>query len=163
MVELLYPELRRVAQFQLNARHPYSTLQPASLVNEAFMKLAQTNRLGVNDRQHFIALSARVMRQVLVDHARQKGAARRDAAQNVTLNTGVMGHPEEEIDLLALDESLKKLALHHPEGAELVELRYFGGLTIEEAAQMLGKSVATINRMWRASRAYLFLQLQEQS
>ena len=161
MVELLYPELRRVAQYQLGARMPFSTLQPASLVNEAFMKLAQSERLGVNDRQHFIALSARVMRQVLVDHARQKGAARRDAERNVTLNTGIMSAREEDVDILALDESLKRLAEHHPEGAQLVELRFFGGMTIEEAAIALDKSVATINRMWRASRAYLFLQLQE--
>lgn len=163
MVELLYPELNRVAKYQLDMRHPYSTLQPASLVNEAFMKLAQAKRLDVNDRKHFIALSARVMRQVLVDHARQKGAARRDAERNVTLDTGFMGSEEEQVDLLALDESLQRLARHHPEGAELVELRYFGGLTIEEVALTLGKSVSTVNRMWRAARAYLFVQLQELS
>lgn len=158
---MLYPELRRVAKFQLDKRLPHSTLQPASLVNEAFMKLAQANRLDVNDRKHFIALSARVMRQVLVDHARQKGAARRDAERNVTLDTGVIASQEEEVDVLALDESLQRLASHHPEGAELVELRYFGGMTIEEAAVTLGKSVSTVNRMWRAARAYLFLQLKE--
>ena len=160
-VEILYDDLKRLAVARLDGYRADQTLQPTSLVHAAFEKLVDARRLDITDRGHFIALSARIMRQVLVDSVRRRNTAKRARDKQVTLHTHLGAHDEELVDLLALDDALERLASHHPDRAQLVELRYFGGLTIQETAAVTGRSVATINREWRAARAWLYLQLRD--
>lgn len=151
-----YPELKRAAREQMAAERSGHTLQPTALVHEAYLKLAGGAPIDWQDRAHFFAVCARVMRQVLVDNARRRLAARRDA-QGVAPLTVLVS--EDEIDLQALDQALTRLETLNADWARVVELRYFGGLTIDETAMVLEMSTATVERAWRAARAWLYTQL----
>ena len=154
----LYSELRHLAGSYLRRERQGHTLQPTELVNEAFLRLV--NSSSANDRNHFFALTAGTMRRVLVDHARQKHAAKRGSDnRQVTLSTALLSSEGSEAEILDTDRALNKLAELDPQAARLIELRYFGGLTCEEAAAVLEVSVTTVERKWRATRMWLRREL----
>ncbi|AKS42973.1 ECF-type sigma factor [Wenzhouxiangella marina] len=159
VVEQLYQELKRVARAQLSSERAGHTLQPTALVNEAWMKLAGAHGIQVNDRPHFIALAARMMRQILIDSGRRKQAGKRSDEPTPSLLYGTPSGQTGTLDLMALDAALERLETAHPEQARVVELRYFGGLSIEETAAAMSISASTAKRYWRAARAWLYLEL----
>lgn len=160
LFSILYHELRRLARYQLRGRPPGATLDTTALIHEVYLKLEEGSRHPVRDRGHFLALASRVMRQIVVDHARQKTAAKRDARLERPLDENQAAaaalSPEE---LLSLDEALIRLEALHPRLAQLVDLRYFGGLSMEETAEALELSEATIKRDWLKARAFLLHQM----
>ena len=156
LVGMAYPELRAIARRQLSNERGDHTLQPTALVNEAYMRLARMDRIGWQDRVHFVRMAARLMREILVDHARRHGAGKRDGGERIPLTQLELVEPAMDLDLVALDAALERLAAVDPARAQLVELRYFGGLTIEEAAEALQVSPATAKRHWQSARAWLF-------
>ncbi len=160
VIEQLYAELKRMARSQLARERADHTLQPTALVNEAWLKLEGIDRLKVNDRVHFIAVAARMMRQILIDSGRRKQAGKRTNDQPPSLLYGTTDGQTQMIDLMALDDALNRLEVLHPEQARVVELRYFGGLTIEETAAALDVSLSSAKRYWRTARAWLYLQLE---
>jgi len=158
---MIYEELRALAQRYLFQERAGHTLQATALVNEAYLHLRDADRLVWTDRAHFFRIAARTMRHILINHAERRGAAKRgggrkpvELAENIPLRDG---EPDE--NLLDLDEALKKLAREYPQKAEVVELRHFGGCTIDEAAEALGVSTATVERDWRFARAWLLAEL----
>lgn len=156
----MYVHLRAVAGRYLQGRSGH-TLQPTALVNEAYLKLDGRDSAGFENREHFLALASRIMRDILVDHARSKAAAKRGGgAIHVTVSNVAMGSQEEIVDLLALDTALERLAELNERHARVVELRFFGGLTAEETARVLDVSLATIERDWTKARAWLLVQLR---
>ena len=156
----VYDELRRLADAYLRRERAGHTLQPTELVNEAFLRLLGTE-VEVLDRTHFFALAARAMRRILVDHARRQRAGKRIAPEDrVTLVTEVDATPGAEVDVLDLNRALERFAEIAPRPAQLVELRYFGGLTLPEAAEVLGVARATAARDWKAARVWLIRELQ---
>ena len=159
--QLLYDELRRTAAAYFSRQPANHTLQPTALVHEAFARLIQQTQIQARDRKHFMALAARVMRQVLVDHARTKDRDKRGGGWNQVSLDGeeVIERPRSTIDALALDDALKRLAELSLRKVRLVELRFFAGLTLEEAAELLGISRATAADDWRFSRAWLMREL----
>ena len=158
---LVYDELRRIAARYVSRERPGQTLQATALVNEAFVQLAAERARAFQNRTHFLAIAARSMRQILIQRARARGAAKRGGApQRVTLDEGRAGvTTPDSIDVEALDEALTRLAALDPEQAKIVELRYFGGLTVEEAADALDISPATVKRHWTIARAWLKKEL----
>lgn len=163
LVDAVYPELRAIAQRQLGGERAGHTLQATALVNEAYMRLSRLDRIDWQDRVHFVRMASRVMREILVDHARRHGAGKRDGGERVPITQVDVAAPVGDIDMLALDGALDRLAAIDPARAQLVELRYFGGLTIEETAEALAISPATAKRHWQAARAWLFEALSEPS
>ena len=161
LIEQIYAELKRVARSQLSRERANHTLQPTALVNEAYLKLLGVERIDVNDRVHFIAVAARMMRQILIDSGRRKQAGKRNPEPPPSVLLGTPSGQTESIDLMALDNALNKLEGLQPEQAKVVELRYFGGLTIEETAAALDISISSAKRYWRSARAWLYLQLNE--
>lgn len=159
LYQLVYRELRHVAESQLARERRNHTLQPTALVHEAFIKCTSGTYVDWQDRNHFFAFSARLMRQVLVDHGRRRLAKRRKADYLITLNTGQPAAEEDLVDVLALNQALDRLAALNETQARIVELRYFGGLTIAEVAQVLGQSESGVKRAWRAARAWLYQAL----
>ncbi|MEZ5437684.1 MAG: sigma-70 family RNA polymerase sigma factor [Lysobacteraceae bacterium] len=160
----VYQQLKQMARSQLNREREGHTLQPTALVHEAYLKLVGGKPIDWQDRAHFFAVSSRVIRQILVDSGRARSAQRRDGGERVMLSTGIVADDERapgDVDILALDQALEALAAVRPEQARVVELRYFGGLSVEEVAEVTGQSTATIGRHWRAARAWLMLQLGE--
>jgi RNA polymerase sigma-70 factor (ECF subfamily) len=157
LVELIYHDLHRIAAGYLGRERAAHTLQPTALVNEAYLRLVRAEEAGYENRSHFLGIAARVMRQVLVDHARKHGAGKRGGQQvRVTLTGGVAPQPGgRDVDLLMLDEALRKLAEKDAHLSGLVELRYFGGLSIEETAEALATSPATVKREWAVARVWL--------
>ena len=157
----VYQELRRLAASYLRRERPGQTLQATALVHEAYLRLANTS-VAWNDRRHFVALAARSMRQILVERARARGAQKRWAGMDrVTLTEALAVANPDDAMLPALDEALTRLEAIDPEQARLVELRYFVGLSIEEAADTLGMSPATLKRRWALARAWLFRAMTE--
>jgi RNA polymerase sigma factor (TIGR02999 family) len=157
LIPLVYGELRRRAAHYLRRERPGHTLQPTALVHEAYFRLAGQDRTAWANRAQFLAVASQLMRRILVDHARGKHAGRRWGSRlQVPLEDGAATAQPREVDLILLDESLDALALLAPAQARLVELRYFGGLTTEEAAGVLGLSPATVERRWRLARAWLY-------
>ncbi len=160
LMDLVYRDLRRRADAYLRRERSDHSLAPTGLVHETYLKLVGEAHLPWSDRSHFFAVAARAMRQILVDHARRRAAAKRGgAAERVTLRDAAGPAPDEAADLVALDAALERLAALDPEQARLVELRYFAGLTIEETAEALGSSPATVKRSWASARAFLFAEL----
>ena len=158
---LVYDELRRIAARYISRERPGQTLQATALVNEAFVRLAAEQPRSFANRTHFLAIAALSMRQILVQRARARRAAKRGGApERVTLDEALMADEGQSIDVLALDEALTRLAGLDPEQARIVELRYFGGLTIEETAEAAGVSPATVKREWAMARAWLKRALQ---
>jgi RNA polymerase sigma factor (TIGR02999 family) len=161
LVPLVYDELKRLAAHYLRNERGGHTLQPTALVHEAYLRLSGLREMRLNNRAHFYGAAAGVMRRVLVDHARRHTALKRggpDAAPaplEVEPEAGV----DLRLDLVALDGALEALAAHSPDSARVVELRYFGGLSVEETAQHLGIAPATVKRRWTMARAWLFRAL----
>ena len=158
----VYQQLKRIARSQLSRERAGHTLQPTALVHEAYLKLIGGKSMDWQDRTHFFAVSARVIRQILVDSGRARSAQRRDGGERVMLDTGLIGADPgqpHEIDILALDAALEELATIRPELARVVELRYFAGLSIEETAEATSQSTATVGRHWRTARAWLYTRL----
>jgi len=153
---LVYDELRRIAARYISRERPGQTLQATALVNEAFVRLAAERARTFANRTHFLAIAALSMRQILVQRARARAAAKRGGApMRVTLDERLKASEGASIDVLALDEVLTRLAAIDPEQAHIVELRYFGGLTVEETADAVGVSPATVKRQWAMARAWL--------
>jgi RNA polymerase sigma factor (TIGR02999 family) len=158
LVPLVYDELRRLAARYLRRERPGQTLQATALVHEAYVRLAGTDRAPWTGRTHFLAIAALSMRQVLVDRARRRAAAKRGGVrERITLDDAMLQAPagDEGVDLVALDDALTTLASLDPVQARIVELRYFGGLTIEETSEAIGVSPATVKRHWTLARAFL--------
>lgn len=155
LVPLVYAELRRLAHHRLRQERADHTLQTTALVHEAYLRLAQHPPRSINDRKHFLALAAGVMRQVLVDHAREKQAAKRDAGIKLELLPEMMPVPAANLDFVALDTALHGLARLDERQAKIVELRFFAGLSIEDTSEVLGMSPATVKRDWVTARAWL--------
>ena len=153
---LVYDELRRLAARYVSRERPGQTLQATALVNEAFVRISAERSREFQNRTHFLAIAALSMRQILVQRARARAAAKRGGApQRVTLGDAHLGSSQPDIDVLALDEALERLAALDPDQARIVELRYFGGLTVEETAEVMGTSPATVKRHWAMARAWL--------
>lgn len=161
LMPLVYDELRRLANNYLRREAAGHTLQPTALVNEAYLKLVG-QKTNWQNRAHFFAISAKLMRRILVDHARQRQAAKRGGSEqqriSITSAETIMKQPA--IDLLALNEALDELARMDPQQGRIVELKFFGGLSIEETAEVLGISHATVERDWKVARAWLRRQLE---
>ena len=153
---LVYAELRRIAAGYMRRERPGQTLQATALVNEAFVRLSAGKPRPFADRTHFLAIAALSMRQILVQRARARRAAKRGGLpKQVTLDEGVLIGNSPDIDILALDEALTRLATLDLELAHIVELRYFAGMTVEETAEAVGSSPATVKRQWAMARAWL--------
>ena len=158
LMPLVYDELRRIAARYISRERPGQTLQATALVNEAYVRLAAERPREFANKTHFLAIAALSMRQILVQRARARKAAKRGGAPHrITLDDRNIdqAHLPADIDVLALDEALSKLAALDREQAQIVELRYFGGLTVEETAEVLGSSPATVKRHWAMARAWL--------
>ena len=159
LLPLVYDELRRVARARLRAERPGHTLQPTALVHEAYMRLIRGGATPRN-REHLFAMAARLMRQILVDHARRKGARKRGGTDSaMALDTGLAAPELPIVDIVALDEALTHLAALDPRLCQVVELKFFAGLSIDEAARALGVSPATVERDWTVSKAWLHQRL----
>ena len=156
LIPLVYDELRRLARRYLRRERPDHTLQSAALVNEAYLRLIRQDHPQWQNRAHFFGVAAQLMRHILVDHARNRAAAKRGAgAPRLTLDTDIALPQERDVDLMALDDALNQLAALDPQQSRLVELRFFGGLSIEETSVVLGVSPATVKREWATARAWL--------
>lgn len=160
LMPLVYDQLRTLAAGFLRGERSHHTLASSALVHEAFLRMVELDRVSWNDRAHFFALSARIMRRILIDHARKHGASKRgDGADALPLDEAAFLPAADHPELLALDQAMNRLADRDPEQARIVELRYFGGLDREEIACVLGISSATVTRRWRMARAWLYRQL----
>jgi RNA polymerase sigma factor (TIGR02999 family) len=155
LVTHLYPELRRLAQKAFRGERGAHTLQPTALVNEAWLRLSAGAPVAAPDRGRLLAAVAHLMREILIDHARRRGRRKREGGERVTLS-GIDAAAADEFDLVELDELLRQLERVDPVKSRVVELRYFGGLGIEETAEAIGQSPATVKRHWQAARLWLF-------
>ena len=161
LIEQVYFELKKIAHSRFASERANHTLQPTALVHEAYLKLVQSENASWQNRVHFIAVSARIMRQILVDSGRRKQALKRQMPEVQTLIAGSDELENEKIDLLLLEDALNRLEQLAPRQAQIVELRYFGGLTVPEVAAVIDVSEATVNREWRSARSWLYLQLKD--
>ena len=161
LMPLVYDELRKVAARHLRRMRPGQTLQTTDLVNEAYLRLIDASQVRWQNRAHFFAVSAQLMRRILVDFARRRQYLKRGGgAQQVSLDEGLAIAPERGADLMALDDALGRLAELNARQAQVVELRYFGGLTEEETAEALKVSLRTVQRDWNLARLWLYRELQ---
>ena len=159
LAPMVYRELRRIAGAYMRRESPGQTLQATALVHEAYLRLAGEN-VAWKDRRHFVGIAARAMRQILVERARARGAQKRwGALDRVSLHESLAGAVPHDDVLPALDEALERLERIDAEQARIVELRFFAGLTVDEAAETLGMSAATLKRRWSLARAWLFREL----
>ena len=164
VMPLVYRQLKNIASRLLRARSRNGTLQTTALVHEAYLRIIDLERLSWQDRAHFFAMSARLMRRILVDHARYRGRAKRGGGETVLQLDELSPIPvEQATGVLELDEALHALAEHDSQMARIVELRFFGGLNREEIAEALGISSATATRRWRTARAWLVLYLSKEA
>jgi RNA polymerase sigma factor (TIGR02999 family) len=163
LLPLVFDELRRLAASYLRRERAGHTLQPTALVNEAYLRLVDQEGAQWQNRAHFFGIAANLMRQILVDHARQRSADKRGGSQlqRLSLTQAERLVRQEELDVLALNEALERLAEFDPQQARIVELKFFGGLTIEETAEVLGVSHATVEREWKLARAWLRRELSD--
>jgi RNA polymerase sigma factor (TIGR02999 family) len=160
LVSAVYAELRKLAAYHLRAERPDHTLQPTALVHEAYVRLARGADRPWQDRAHFLAAAAQVMRHVLVDHARARAAEKRAGQRTqVALDDALELAATENLDVLALDDALRALDEVDPDLARIVELRSFAGLTLVEVAEVVGVSRATVEREWATARAWLRKEL----
>jgi len=158
---LVYEELKQLAERSLRGERPDHTLQPTALVHEAYLRLVQSDGIDFRSRAEFIALAAHQIRRILIDHARRRQAGKRGGGwrRQPLVDEAANGN-DSEIDLVALDESLTALARRSSRQSRIVELRFFGGLTIDETAQFLDVSSATVKNEWRVARAWLSREIQ---
>ena len=160
LTPLVYDELHRLARFYMSKERPGHTLQATALVNEAYVKLVDSGRVQWRNRAHFMAVAAQLMRRILVDFSRNRGSLKRGGdCQEVGLDDGILLTDAPASDLVALDEALLNLAKIDPRKAQVVEMRFFGGLSVEETAEVLGVSNITVMRDWNAAKAWLFREL----
>lgn len=159
LTPIVYDELRRLARHYLRGERPDHSLQTTALVHEAYLRLVDHTRMEWQDRAHFFAVSARVMRRILVDHARRRNAKRGRGLRRVALEEATMVGGERPTDLAALDDALTSLAERDPRKAQVVEMRFFGGLSVDESAEVLGVSSVTVMREWRTAKAWLYREL----
>jgi RNA polymerase sigma factor (TIGR02999 family) len=160
LMAVVYAELRRRAASRLRRERADHSLQPTALVHEAYLRLIDQRRTVWQNRAHFFAVASELMRRILVDHARGRKMAKRSGRwQRLDLtDADLRSHPR-DVDLLDLDAALTRLATFDPRHAQIAELRFFGGLSLEETAHVVGRSVATVERDWQSARAWLFAQL----
>ncbi len=160
LVALVYPELRRIARGQIARRRTGDSLGSVGLANEAYLKLARAGAIACENRVHFLALCAQVMRRILVDHARERDSAKRGGGvTKLQIDEALLAAPGHDVGLLDLDRALDALARIDPRKSRLVELRYFGGLTIDQAAEILQISPGTAKRDWLLAKAWLLAEL----
>jgi len=161
LIPLVYNELRRLARRYLRRERPDHTLQSAALVNEAYLRLVRQEQPQWQNRAHFFGVAAQLMRQILVDHARNRAADKRGGgAPRLTLDPEVALPQRREVNLVALDDALNQLAALDPQQSRVVELRFFGGLSIEETSVVLDISPATVKREWATARAWLHREMK---
>lgn len=162
LLKAVYPELKRIASAQLSRERPGHTLCPTALINEAYLKLEGAQSLEFNDKQHFVALCGRNIRQILVEHARNKNRIKRGSGQTMLTLKDHMGEIERsiDIDVLELDDLLEQLEKLDPIQVKIVELRFFSGLTVDEIADTLDTSVSTVKRKWTMARAWLYKEMK---
>ena len=161
LVPLVEHELHRLARAYMRRERQGHTLQATALVNEVFLRLANETTPAWRDRAHFVGIAARLMRRVLVDHARARGYQKRGAgAQQVPLDDAMFATPAPDLDVLAVDRALEGLARVDPRKSQVVELRFFGGLSVEETAEVLGVSSETVKRDWRFAKLWLARELE---
>lgn len=164
LIPLVYGELRRIAGRYMKRERAGHTLQTTALVNEAYLRLVGQQHIEWQDRAHFFAVAAQVIRHLLVDYARSRHYAKRGGnAQRITFDETAVVSTQRDDNLLALDEALTKLAAIDPRKVKLVELRYFGGLSAEETAVVLGVSEITVKREWLKTKAWLYRELTEET
>lgn len=161
LIPLVYDELRRLARRHLRRERPDHTLQSAALVHEAYLRLIRQDQPQWQNRAHFFGVAAQLMRHILVDHARNRAAAKRGAgAPRLSLDPELALPQTRDVDLVGLDDALNQLAVLDPQQGRVVELRFFGGLSIEETSVVLGISPATVKREWATARAWLQREMQ---
>ena len=164
LVPLVETELRRLARGYMGRERRGHTLQATALVNEAFLRLTDARQVRWHDRAHFLGISARLMRRILVDHARRRGYRKRGGeAQRVTLHEDLVTTSDAAFDVIALDRALDALARVDPRKSRIVELRFFGGLSVEETAKLLDVSPDTVKRDWRLAKLWLLRELEGDS
>jgi RNA polymerase sigma factor (TIGR02999 family) len=160
LLPLVYDELRRLAHHHLQAERAEHTLQSTALVHEAYLRLVDQEPLRLDNRAHFFAVASHLMRQILVDHARKHHAAKRGANNlTLTLDEAIALPKKRKLHLVALDDALNGLAALDARQSQIVELRFFGGLSIDETSQVLGVSPATVKREWTTARAWLYREM----
>ena len=160
LIPIVEAELRRIARVQMSREREGHTLQPTALVNEVFMRLVDADEIAWADRAHFFGISARLMRRILVDHARARGYKKRGGgAHRVTLDERLAVTPAANVDVIALDGALTKLAAIDARKCRVVEMRFFGGLTVDETATALAVSTDTVKRDWRLAKLWLLNEL----
>ncbi len=162
LLNAVYQDMRRLAASHMDRERRNHTLQPTALVHEAYVKLLDQHRTDWKDRLHFFSIASRIIRRILIDHARAAGADKRGGSvTRVSVGDQEFGVPARDVDLLALDEAMLELAGLDEEQARIVELRYFGGCTIEEIGELLGLGKRTVDRKWHSARAWLFERLRD--
>jgi RNA polymerase sigma factor (TIGR02999 family) len=160
LLPLVYAELKRVARAYMRRERPGRTLQPTALVHEAYVRLLQEQHVSWENRAHFCAIAAHSMRQILVEHARARNAAKRGGGvDRITIDERFVAAPAPPVDVEALDEALSRLSATDARRAKVVELKYFGGMTVEEIGEVLQLSPATVKRDWTFARAWLHREL----
>ena len=159
LLSALYDELHRLAHHYMRGERAGHMLQTTALVNEAYLRLVELDRMQWRDRTHFVAMAATVMRRVLVDSARAQAREKRGGGVSITSLDVDVASPETPVDVLALHEALDRLTILDPEQGRIVELRYFAGLTIDEVASALGVSAGTVKRDWGIAKAWLYREL----
>jgi RNA polymerase sigma factor (TIGR02999 family) len=161
LMPVVEAELRRLARGYMARERREHTLQPTALVNEVFLRLTDARLIRWQDRAHFLGIAARLMRRVLVDHARARGYRKRGGGeQRVTLDEGLAAAPDRGLDVVALDRALEALAKVDVRKSEIIEFRFFGGLTVEETAEVLHVSPDTVKRDWRLAKLWLLRELE---
>jgi len=162
LVPLVYQELHRIAEGYLRRESQHHTLQPTALIHEAYLRLAEYGGADYQNRKHFFAVAARVMRQILVDHARRRNAGRRQGAQLKVSLANALAAQSSAMDLVELDQLLTTLGKRSEQQGRIVELRYFAGLSIPETAAALQTSPGTVKRQWRLARAWLYREMRKE-
>jgi RNA polymerase sigma factor (TIGR02999 family) len=162
LIDVVYAELRRLARGYLQRERPDHSLPPTALVHEAYLKLVDQRQVHWQNRTQFFAIAAHLMRRILVDHARSRNARKRGAGARVPLEDRDAGFEPLTVDVIALDLALQRLAEKYPRQGQLVELRFFGGLTVEEIASVLDLAPITVKRDWALAKVWLYRELQGQ-
>ena len=164
LLPYVYDELKRQARRLMSRERVNHTLQPTALVNEAYLKMVDINQISWQNKAHFVAVAANQMRRILVDHARRRNAFKRGGEFHIlTLNDEIDKAADETTELIELDDALTELARMDALKAQIVEMRYFGGLTMDEVAEVLGVSVITVKRHWKMTKAWLYGRLAKNS